>query len=88
MGRKLRMCSRKYQDWKKRSPKKAKRKLTSGPKKTASAKRNTEKVTPQKQHEDNEVNTRSPKKIVTTTSSLHSAVKLSQGCYDHTTSNF
>ena len=85
MGRKLRMCSRKYRDWKKRSPKKVKRKLPSRPKKAASTKRNAEKVTLQKQSEDNVANTASQKKVVTTMSSLHSIIELPQGWYDHTT---
>ena len=85
MGRKLRMCSRKYRDWKKRSPKKVKRKLPSRPKKAASTKRNAEKVTPQKHSEDNVANTTSQKKVITTILSLHSVVELPQGWYDHTT---
>ena len=87
MAHKLRMCSRKYWDWKKRSPKKAKKKLPSGPMKAASAKGSAEKVTPQKQREDNVANTRSPNKVVTIISSLHSVIKLPQGWYNHTTPN-
>ena len=93
MGRKLRMCSRKYRHWKKRSPKKVKTKefhKRRSPKKVATLERSKNRKTPQKSSSQGNVThvERSTNNAIPTILSLHGIIEQPQGWYDHTTPNF